>query len=50
MRIQRIAETSLRQRHVTGASTGLRSDGRIDVLEATLGVGAMLAHVAVVLV
>ena len=42
MRIHGVAEVDVRQRHVAGASAGLRSDGRIDVLEATLGVGAML--------
>ncbi len=51
VRIHGVAEVDFRQRHVAGASAGLRSDGRIDVLEATLGVGAMLLeHVAVVLV
>jgi hypothetical protein len=51
VRIHGVSEAGFRERHVTGASAGLRSDGRIDVLEATLGVGALLLeHVAVVLV
>ncbi len=51
MRIERVAEIDLRQRDVARARAGLRSDGRIDVLEAALGVGAMLLeHVAIALV
>jgi hypothetical protein len=49
VRIHRVAEIHVRQRH-GAACAGLRSDGRIDVLEATLGVGTMLEHIAVVLV
>ncbi len=51
MRIERIAEIDLRQRDLARMRAGLRSDGRIDVLEAALGVGAvLLQHVAIALV